>query len=75
MVRISQPIKQLREEFDEGSDGELLLTLRQQLNQEQIRQRVSETLDKINRKRYPKISKGCCEEMKRILEEARDQAS
>ena len=28
MIRISKPIKQLREEFDEGEDGELLLTLR-----------------------------------------------
>ena len=28
MVRLSRPIKQLREEYDEGSDGELKVTTR-----------------------------------------------
>ena len=75
MIRISKPIKQLREEFDEGEDGELLLTLRQQLNQDEVRQKVGGILDEIERRRYPKIAKGCCNEMKKILETARDEAS
>ena len=70
ILRHSRPLKVLKEEFDEGSDGELIITTRQQLHQNEIRDRLEKILDNMDRRRLSKLSRGCCKQMVQLMKQA-----
>ena len=70
ILKHSRPLKELKEEYDEGSDGELIVTTRQQLNQTEVRNRLGEILSKMDKRRLCHLSRGCCKLMVKLMAEA-----
>ena len=76
MVKLHKPLKELREEFDEDSDGELMLTTRQKLSMKELKESLEKILDALDKRRLVKVSQGCCKHMmKLMLENQADESA
>ena len=67
LMKINRPLKDRRDELEENSDGEFVVTSRQKMTERELKASVGDILDGLDRRQLHKLARGCCRIMLKLM--------